>query len=321
MKTTTTFLKLLLLFFVATATTALGQKKTDPAIEAIDNEIFAEFKKIETTLKNDTKLYERLTKEIGAANAITDSVARKEAINKYLQANDVAYGELVKKAGVDYKLLINSLSRKYTAYKFTLVNKYGIVYERESSNYRAQSYSAPISYTAQDITGFSHKEEEDSDCSAHVKFPYNRSVHVNTTALSITNRCEATGQLIKSAELSTTNRPVALNFTYRIDMNGEALGVFGTAGSSSYISVLIQGMAEMYDEDYYKSAVAPIAMYSSYDKDKVYPRQFSLYQRNDNTDSLYFWIYSTSSSGSLLCCGTRARSNVAISKCELIIAH
>ncbi|MBL0137766.1 MAG: hypothetical protein IPP86_04450 [Bacteroidetes bacterium] len=318
---TKNFLTLAIILTFSQANLCFSQKKIDPAINEIKSDIAVEFTKIEVTLKKDPKLFERLSKEISEANAIEDSVARKAAINKYLSANDAAYGSIVKKAGVDYKVVIETLSKKYPAYKFSVVNKYGIVFERETNNSAIQSYSSTSATTTEDITGFNHSEDEDKDCSAHVSFPKNRSLHVSTSGLSATYSCEATGSMTKTKAISPTNRPVGLNFTYRTDLNGEALGIGGSAVSSSYISVLIQGLPEMYSETYYKSACAPLCTYSSFDDDKVHPIQFSMYQSNSNNSSLYFDISSTSRSTSILCCGTRSRSNVAITKCELIYNH
>ncbi len=345
------YLMITLNFLLCFPATVIGQRDKDE--EAIITELTINYSnKIEAALKKDLPRYNKMKSEAEEVAKIKDNEGKKKGMDNYANAHRQHYGNKVKEAGVDLKSLLLSLEKKFPDYLFTISDGYSVLFEKKTqettssgdhgnssyginndivfaSNTQPALSSATLLYhpasTSSTIIPLSFTKSKTIDCviAAGAAVEFGTSSVKSTSTGVVAGGCIAESDLNNSTVLPSAGvTSIKLKLNFSLEVNGYAVGVFGTSVSanSSNNRVKIDGQNDYIIKEFIsKTAFAPVLWVASYNQSKsfVYNPDLTAWKGktlkiNGSTRSLAI---------SALCCATSGFGKLTITSASLTITN
>ena len=301
-----------------------AQKFDDAEAKAAQKDIEAVFGRIESALREDKGLMDRLSTELMAVQSEKDVERRNAGLKAYADKFKGEYAKFVAKGGVDMAKEVERLNGRYKTLEFKVANGYGIQFKGRREKTPAKGGSAggtPATRTVQ----LSFNGSRENTCAAVSGGSVTLGGrNITSTAWSAVayGGCESTGKLIHESTLPSSGRSVVLRISYSMESEATAVGILGAAicRSSARVHVDIDDARQNHrGPSIYESVVAPFLWVASYVvyEDWAY--------ESDVTASLGKKLIVSaeaySKASSLFCCSTTTTTKNRITKAELVITE
>ncbi len=293
-----------------------NQQISEKDLKEIEAQMSGISAKIEQTLKKDEKLYLEMKKDIEALHGLKITKDLNIAIEIYQKKYTVLYGQILAKAGVNMKNLVNQLNAQYKNYKFTLNNTYSIKYVASSQINGGFALPTMQNTTVTETIEFSQSKQNDCALLGFSDVIFEpMSVLASTTAAGA-GECIAKGTISKELKIPKDAKSCVLKLKGRRDVVGYAVGVVGGAATFANNNLWLSG----------ENSGAPLVDILSINlmaplfwiaKDKL-GKEFSLEVEVAGDLLLSGTVLSQSSA--YLCCSTTSESKISFSKAELAIS-
>lgn len=274
-------------FILATATVSKAQISAEDSA-LIWKKMNSVSDKIEAELKINKALYDEMKAALKDINLIKDTALLDAALASYRSKYLSQYSAAVKKAGVDISLVASELKSKIPNCTFRVNNDFSLEVETVR-NVPVAEYKETVTTTTTTTSITSFDKDKDEGCGvvagSSVSFG-TRKVHTHTKAI-LAGYCSSSGQIINETNIPSGAKTVALKMKYTLRTKGYAVATPGVAscGSSGSLSVEINTSTpkKLVDDLVDRHAIAPVAWYARYDKEKDYSHTIDLAEYEGKT--------------------------------------
>jgi hypothetical protein len=304
------FTKLLIsafLLFTFSSVQLLSQKENNDDdlskedIEKITSILSANDKKIESALKSDAKNYNAMKSDIENLSKLKDDAQKAMSIKDYQKKYSVAYGNALKKAGVDLNRIAKQLQSQYPKYIISVENH--AIYFKKSD--LPKITGGKTSGKTEEVKLSNFRESKDQSCalgSGGNVSQTSTSVKVTSNAV-VAGGCRTFGEKILDYLIPKNVKNAKLKVKGTILVEGFAVGILGVATSfnGSYFNL---DRNNIVGNSSYTTALFLWVAHNLEESDIEYESEF-LPSKNIN---LVF--YSRSSSMAGICCETHGRAEI-----------
>lgn len=235
--------------------------------------------KIKPVLAQNQALQSQMQKDIKSLSALKDDKALAAAITNYQAKYNKAYGDILKKAGIDMAAYVKQLSAAFPGLVFSITGGYGIKAEAKQAAARPQPAPGPVTSA---ITNYELTKHVGCGGAAGGSVTSTRN-SINAFGLAtIAGGCVNDGTL-KADVVVPKAKTASIHIRHTLKTNAFAVGVLGTGicSSSTYCNAS-EGRGRSYSW-----AFAPV-LWVAYDDDEVREDYFIAVTPNTNKKISYY---------------------------------
>jgi len=304
------FTKLLIstfLMFTFSSVSLLSQKEDNDDdlskedIEKITSILSANDKKIESALKSDTKNYNAMKSDIENLSKLKDDAQKVISIKDYQKKYSVAYGNALKKAGVDLNIIAKQLQSQYPKFIVSVENH--ALYFKKSDLPKISG--GKTSGKTEEVRLRNFVESKDQSCALGSGGNVNHSsTSIKVTSIAVVaGGCQTTGEKKLDYLVPKNVKSAKLKVSGKLLTEGFAVGVAGVARTynSSNFNINRNNIAGLTS---YATAFILWVTHKIEESDFVYESDVL----PGNNINLVLYSYSSSMAG--LCCETHGEAEI-----------
>jgi hypothetical protein len=296
-----------------------AQKGDDREFAAARKEIEEAYARIESALREDKSLLDRMSADLKRTDAEKDPMQRKSALKAFAEKYGDQYGKYVAKAGIQMDRFVGSLNQKYPGYAFKVVNSYAVsaVKRRPKPKPGSPGRATPPAAVTRQLE-FRQSRLVSCGMGSGGTAEFGARNVLTSSWSAVVGGCDTEGKLTAKVTLPQASAlTLSLDFEKRID--GLAVGVVGlaVAWSSTMIQVDVTGGEQyVYFDYFFESAFAPLLWWASYDgsEDTLDRVDILRYAGREIVVEAVAETHSTSG----ICCNTTASSRIRFKTADVI---